>query len=127
VRTSRFYPQSNGKIERWHKSLKRECIRPLTPLTLDDARHLIQVYVDHYNMVRLHSAVGYVTPQDMLTGRQAEIHATRDCKLEEARRLRQLSRQQTESSMFAHSSTAATITTSGETEADTAGMNHAEG
>jgi hypothetical protein len=78
-------------------------------------------------MVRLHSAVGYVTPQDMLTGRQAEIHATRDCKLAEARRLRQLSRQQTASSMFAHSSTAATITTSGETEADTAGMNHAEG
>ena len=28
VRTSPFYPQSNGKIERWHKSLKRECIRP---------------------------------------------------------------------------------------------------
>ncbi|MFZ1139334.1 MAG: hypothetical protein WAN76_09155, partial [Candidatus Sulfotelmatobacter sp.] len=38
VRTSPFYPQSNGKIERWHKSLKRECIRPWTPLTLDDAR-----------------------------------------------------------------------------------------
>src|SRR5438128_6091774 len=35
VRTSPFYPQSNGKIERWHKSLKRECIRPLTPLTLE--------------------------------------------------------------------------------------------
>jgi transposase InsO family protein len=122
VRSSPFYPQSNGKIERWHKSLKRECIRPLTPLTLDDARRLIQAYVDHYNTVRLHSAVGYVTPQDMLTGRQAEIHATRDCKLEEARRLRQLRRQQTASSMFAHSSTAATITTPGETEAGTAGM-----
>jgi transposase InsO family protein len=27
VRTSQFYPQSNGKIERWHKSLKQECIR----------------------------------------------------------------------------------------------------
>jgi putative transposase len=34
VRTSPFYPQSNGKIERWHKSLKGECIR------------------DHYNNVR---------------------------------------------------------------------------
>ena len=51
VRTSPFYPQSNGKIERWHKSLKRECIRPLTPLTLEDARRLIHVYVDHYNMM----------------------------------------------------------------------------
>ncbi len=28
VRTSPYYPQSNGKIERWHKSLKAECIRP---------------------------------------------------------------------------------------------------
>ena len=33
VRTSPYYPQSNGKIERWHKSLKAECIRPGTPLT----------------------------------------------------------------------------------------------
>ena len=82
VRTSPFYPQSNGKIERWHKSLKRECIRPLTPLTLDDARRLIQIYVDHYNTVRLHSAIGYVTPQDRLAGRQAEIHAARDHKLD---------------------------------------------
>jgi putative transposase len=44
VRTSPFYPQSNGKIERWHKSLKEECIRPLTPLTLENARRLIQIY-----------------------------------------------------------------------------------
>jgi len=121
VRTSRFYPQSNGKIERWHKSLKRECIRPLTPLTLDDARRLIQIYVDHYNTVRLHSAIGYVTPQDMLGGRQPEIHAARDRKLEEARRLRQLRRQQTVSFRFAHSSTAATMTSPGETEAGSAG------
>ena len=120
VRTSPFYPQSNGKIERWHKSLKRECIRPLTPLTLEDARRLIQIYVDHYNTVRLHSAIGYVTPQDRLAGRQAEIHAARDRKLEEARRQRQLRRQQTSSSTFA--SSAATMTSPGETEAGTAGM-----
>ncbi len=94
VRTSPYYPQSNGKIERWHKSLKGECLRPGTPLSLQDARRLIQRYVDHYNTVRLHSAIGYVTPQDMLAGRQAEIHAARDRKLEEARRERQLRRQQ---------------------------------
>jgi hypothetical protein len=74
VRTSPFYPQSNGKLERWYQSLKTECIRPLTPLTVEDARRLIQSYVDRYNTVRLHSAIGYVTPQDMLAGRQAEIH-----------------------------------------------------
>jgi transposase InsO family protein len=92
VRTSPGYPQSNGKLERWHKSLKSECIRPGTPLTREDAVRLIQTYVDHYNTVRLHSAIGYVTPHDMLAGRQAEIHATRDRKLEEARHQRQLRR-----------------------------------
>ncbi len=94
VRTSPSYPQANGKIERWHKSLKGECIRPGTPLSPEDARRLIGQYVDHYNTVRLHSAIGYVTPADMLAGRQAEIHTARDRKLEEARRQRQLRRQQ---------------------------------
>jgi transposase InsO family protein len=50
VRTSPYYPQSNGKIERWHKSLNGECIRPGTPLWLDDARRPVQGYVEHYNM-----------------------------------------------------------------------------
>ena len=121
VRTSPYYPQSNGKLERWHKSLKSECIRPLTPLTREDARRLIQTYVDHYNGVRLHSAIGYVTPHDMLAGRQAEIHAVRDRKLEQARSHRQLRRQQ-QASLLAHSSNAATMTSPGETEAGHAGM-----
>jgi transposase InsO family protein len=94
VRTSPYYPQSNGKIERWHKSLKGECIRPGTPLTPEDARRLIQEYVDYYNTVRLHSATGYVAPADMLAGRQAEILLARDRKLEEARAQRKLRRQQ---------------------------------
>src|SRR5512140_1257359 len=94
VRTSPNYPQSNGKLERWHKSLKSECIRPGTPLSLEDAKRLIQQYVDRYNNVRLHSAIGYMTPNDMLAGRQAKIHAERDRKLEAARLLRKSRRQQ---------------------------------
>ena len=88
-----LHAQANGKPERWHKSLKSECIRPGTPLSLEDAKRLIQQYVDRYNHVRLHSAIGYVTPNDMLAGRQAEIHAERERKLEEARQ-RQLRRRQ---------------------------------
>jgi transposase InsO family protein len=90
VRTSPYYPQSNGKIERWHKSLKGECIRPGTPLSLDDARRLVSGDVDHYNNVQLNSATGYITPKDMLVGRQQEIHAERDRKLEAARKRRQI-------------------------------------
>ena len=50
--------------------------------------------MDHYNTVRLHSAIGFITPADIMAGRQAEIHAARDRKLDEARQLRQKSRQQ---------------------------------
>jgi putative transposase len=94
VRTSPNYPQSNGKLERWHKSLKSECIRPGTPLSLEDSKRLIQQYVDRYNYVRLHSTIGYVMPIDMLAGRQVEIHTERDRKLEAARHERQCRRQQ---------------------------------
>lgn len=90
VRTSPYYPQSNGKLERWLKSLKNECIRPGVPLTFDDAQRLIGRYVEHYNGVRLHSAIGFVTPADMLAGRRDEIHAARDRKLEAARERRRL-------------------------------------
>lgn len=93
VKTSPYYPQSNGKIERWHKSLKTECIRPKTPLSLEDARRVVDEFVTHYNTVRLHAAIGYVTPQDMLDGRQTQIHAERDRKLEEAREERRRRRQ----------------------------------
>jgi len=91
---TQYYPQSNGKIERWHKSLKGECIRPGTPLSLEDARRLMEGYVEHYNNVRLNSAIGYITPKDMLAGHQQEIQAERDRKLEAARKQRQIRRQQ---------------------------------
>jgi len=92
VRTSPYYPQSNGKLERWHRSVKSECIRPGTPLSLEDARRLVGEYVTHYNEVRLHSAIGYVTPKDKLEGREAEIFAERDGKLAEARERRKARR-----------------------------------
>jgi transposase InsO family protein len=92
VRTSPYYPQSNGKIERWHGTLKRECIRPGTPLSLENARQLVSGYVERYNTVRLHSAIGYVTPRDKLEGRAREILQARDWKLEAAREARKLRR-----------------------------------
>lgn len=49
VRTSPFYPQSNGKLERWHKSLKSEAVRPKTPLSLEDTKRIVGAYVNDYN------------------------------------------------------------------------------
>ena len=88
VRTSPFYPQSNGKLERWHKSLKSEAIRPKTPLSLADAQRVVGEYVAHYNTVRLNSAIGYLTPKDKLEGRAELIFAERERKLHTARETR---------------------------------------
>ena len=85
VKTTPYYPQSNGKIERWHKTLKGECLRPQTPLTPQDARRVVAKYVQYYNTVRLHSAIGYVTPKDRLEGRHQTIFEVRDRKLAAAR------------------------------------------
>lgn len=92
VRTSPYYPQSNGKKERFYQTLKGEAIRPQTPLSLEDARNVVGRFVDYYNEVRLHSAIGYVTPHAMLEGRAEAIHAERDRKLEEARERRRQAR-----------------------------------
>jgi len=92
VRTSPFYPQSNGKLERWHGSLKRECIRPACPGDVQEARRRVAAYVDDYNQSRLHSALGYITPADKLNGLADVIFADRDTKLEVARERRRLAR-----------------------------------
>ena len=58
VRTLPNYPQSNGKLERFHGSIKGECIRPGTPISGRLARRIVGRYVEHYNHVRLHWVIG---------------------------------------------------------------------
>jgi putative transposase len=82
------YPQSNGKIERFFKTAKEECIRRNSFLSIDDSRRIIGRYIDQYNYKRLHSAIDYVTPYDMLMGRKEKILEERKKKLENARRIR---------------------------------------
>jgi transposase InsO family protein len=97
VRTSPYYPQSNGKKERWYKTLKSEAIRKKTPLTLADAREVVGAFVEYYNERRLHSALGYVTPRAMLEGqaeaiaqeRRRQLSAARQARVESRRQLRQ--------------------------------------
>lgn len=92
VRTSPYYPQSNGKQERMQGTVKRECIREENPATVEAARRVAGQYVDYYNGQRLHSAIGYVTPRAMLEGRAEAIQAERERKLAEARERRKINR-----------------------------------
>jgi hypothetical protein len=128
VRTSPNYPQSNGKQERWHGTLKQECLRPGSPLSLEDARRIVANFVTRYNEVRLHSAIGYVTPKDKLEGRAEAILAAREHKLQAARERRAQTR--ASQSDMRHSSRKksltrtreqSTMSSAGETDAGHAG------
>ena len=89
VRTSVNHPQSNGKIEAFHKNIKHECIRQRSLLDLEDARTTVAAYIHEYNHLRLHSGINYIAPYDMLHGNAERILKERDIKLEKARRRRQ--------------------------------------
>jgi transposase InsO family protein len=85
VRTSVAYPQSNGKLERFHGTIKSEEIRRNSYLSLADARNRISQYIVYYNSERLHSAIYYLTPEDVLLGRMKERLQQRQVKLDAAR------------------------------------------
>jgi putative transposase len=87
------YPQSNGKMERFNKTLRTEAIRVSEPETLAQAVALVTRFIDHYNAVRLHSAIDYIAPHDMRAGRHDAILAERDRRLEAAGEIRRQRRQ----------------------------------
>jgi transposase InsO family protein len=93
VRISPYYPQSNGKIERYHRTIKGDTVRVTPPSSLEEAKQMITRFVAYYNTERLHSAIDYVTPADRLAGRHLDIKAARIARLEAARELRAAARQ----------------------------------
>lgn len=85
VRTTPYYPQSNGKVERVQKTIKQQTIRKKAPESVEEARVDVEKYIDHYNRERLHSAIGYIAPVDKLNGRAEAIKEIRLKKLESAK------------------------------------------
>jgi len=80
-RTSVAYPQSNGKIERFHRSLEDECIRTNSMINIKDAINIMDKYVNYYNNERLHSSLYFLTPKDFLEGNVDEKLRIREEKL----------------------------------------------
>ena len=67
-----FHPQTNGKLERYHQTLKRDVNQAPYELP-SDLEAAIVAFVSYYNYRRYHKALGNVTPSDVLRGRREEI------------------------------------------------------
>ena len=69
---SPYHPQTNGKIERYHRSLKGE-INQLPYDMPSELEKAIAAFIEYYNYRRYHEGLGDVTPYDVYTGRHIEI------------------------------------------------------
>lgn len=87
--TRSCHPQSNGKLERFHRTFKTEHTRRSAYVNDADARIRMGLWLAYYNSGRLHSAIGYLTPDDVFYGRKESRLAERREKLHTARINRQ--------------------------------------
>lgn len=88
VKISVGYPQSNGKMERFYRTVNEECLKVKSIVSIDDARLVVGSFIDYYNTTRLHSAIYYLTPEDLLTGRLEQRIQEREDKILEAKIIR---------------------------------------
>ncbi len=77
IRGAPYHPQTQGKIERWHQTLKNRILLENYYLPGDLEAH-INVFVDHYNHQRYHEAIGNLTPADVYFGRANTILLERE-------------------------------------------------
>jgi transposase InsO family protein len=82
--TSANHPQSNGKLERFNRTLKTEHVRRSAYLNYKDACIRMAEWIAYYNSQRLHSAIFYLTPNDVFYGRKSKRLAERKEKLHTA-------------------------------------------
>ncbi len=72
VRGAPYHPQTQGKIERWHQTLKNRILLENYYLS-GNLKNKISAFVDHYSNQRSHESIGNVTPADAYFGRHTAI------------------------------------------------------
>ena len=77
IRGAPFHPQTQGKIERWHQTMKNRILLENYYLP-GDLEQQIGVFVDHYNNHRYHESLNNVTPADVYFGRDKDILRERE-------------------------------------------------
>ena len=77
VRGAPFHPQTQGKIERWHQTLKNRILLENYYLP-GDLEAQIEMFIDHYNNHRYHESLNNVTPADAYFGRAETILKRRE-------------------------------------------------
>ena len=75
------HPQSNGKLERFHRTLKSEHVRTSSYFSYEDAKERMGRWIEYYNNERLHSALSYLPPEDVFQGQKEIRIADRRKKL----------------------------------------------
>lgn len=73
LKSAPYYPQGNGKVEAFNKTLKREVLSKRTFDTLDELQLALDEFLTYYNNYRRHSAIGWQTPASRYTGRSIAI------------------------------------------------------
>ncbi len=77
VRGAPYHPQTQGKIERWHQTLKNRMLLENYYLPGDLERQ-VAAFVEHYNHARYHESLGNLTPADVYFGRGQDILTERE-------------------------------------------------
>ena len=77
IRRAPYHPQTQGKIERWHQTLKNRILLENYFLP-GDLEAQIGTFIEHYNHHRYHESLGNVTPADAYFGRAPQILAERE-------------------------------------------------
>jgi transposase InsO family protein len=77
VRGAPYHPQTQGKIERWHQTLKNRVLLDNYYLP-GELKRQVAAFVEHYNHARYHESLDNLTPADVYHGRANAILAERD-------------------------------------------------